>query len=333
MNNKFNNTSYIPINIFKTSLNKNKINYFIEFLNHSFINQLFGIDITNKLIDKYCIGTSNYWKGSTVFWQKDISQNIRTGKIILYDPYTGKLKKDYITWAHTVLEIPNFNLNQCFFGEHLLLTDKSKPIAIVASEKSAAIASTFMPQYIWLSCDINSLTTEKCSVLKGRTVTVFPDLGEYDNWIKKTTDIRKQLNLSINASDLFEKSATQKQKEQKFDIADILIYEMNIKNKLSSSNVETIKQHNNLYQTKIIDKEIIHTHKHEISIKEETSKDRVNRIKTEAYKLYWLNDVSLSEVAKIIGIKDKFMPQLLLDIKYEFDDPLKDESQKHHFTL
>lgn len=59
----------------------------------------------------------------------------------------------------------------CLFGEHLLDPDKKKIVCVVESEKTAAIASFFYPQFDWVSCGAaNGLTMEKTDVLKGRTV-------------------------------------------------------------------------------------------------------------------------------------------------------------------
>jgi hypothetical protein len=66
------------------------------------------------------------------------------------------------------------------FGEHLLI-DKTKPVAIVESEKTAVIASVYLPQFIWVAVgSLTNLNAEKCNVLKGRTVTLFPDLNGFD---------------------------------------------------------------------------------------------------------------------------------------------------------
>jgi len=57
---------------------------------------------------------------------------------MLYSPTTGKRVKEpfnHITWVHKALKQPDFNLKQCLFGEHLL-QDKTKPVAIVESEKN-----------------------------------------------------------------------------------------------------------------------------------------------------------------------------------------------------
>ena len=59
----------------------------------------------------------------------------------------------------------------CLFGEHLLDPEKKKIVCVVESEKSAAIASFFYPQYDWVACGSNNgLTLAKLAVLKGREV-------------------------------------------------------------------------------------------------------------------------------------------------------------------
>ena len=163
--------SFIPVQVFKDSLKSHEANHFVKYLI-----DLFGIEVTNELISKYFIGTSKHWPGATVFWQIDKSGKIRTGKIMLYNADTGKRIKEpfnHIQWVHKLINCPTFELKQCLFGEHLL-HDKTKPVAIVESEKTAIIASVYLPQFIWLSVGgVDGLNTEKCSVLKGRNVTLF----------------------------------------------------------------------------------------------------------------------------------------------------------------
>ena len=70
---------------------------------------------------------------------------------MLYNPDTGKRIKEpynHITWVHTLLHKSGFNMKQCFFGEHLLAADKTCPVALVESEKTALIASYYLPQYL-----------------------------------------------------------------------------------------------------------------------------------------------------------------------------------------
>jgi hypothetical protein len=83
--------SFIPVEAFKSSLKGYEYNNFIDFLI-----SVFDTEIATKLISKYFIGTSKHWPGSTVFWQIDITGKVRTGKIMLYDAFTGKRVKEPI---------------------------------------------------------------------------------------------------------------------------------------------------------------------------------------------------------------------------------------------
>lgn len=211
--------SFIPVGIFKASLRSNEPNHFVMFLK-----ALFGVEVTNELICKYFIGTSKHWNGSTAFWQIDITGKVRTGKIIQYSPLTGKRVKipfGHVTWVHSVLKTPDFQLKQCMFGEHLL-QDRTKPIAIVESEKTAIIASVYLPQFIWLaSGGLSNLNADKCSILKGRNVTLFPDCKGFDKWSAKAKELAHIT--TFNVSDLLERKASEAERQRGDDLADYLI--------------------------------------------------------------------------------------------------------------
>lgn len=211
--------SFISTEIFKASLTNLENNHFVSFLIHRF-----GVEITNEVVSKYFIGTSKHWDGATVFWQIDALGKVRTGKIMLYNPTTARRVKEpfnHINWVHKVLEQSQFELRQCLFGEHLLL-DKTKPVAIVESEKTAVIASIYLPQFIWLAVgSLTNLNVEKCSVLKGRTAILFPDLRGYEKWKKKAKELSLIARFSI--SDLLERKATEIEKEEGLDLADYLV--------------------------------------------------------------------------------------------------------------
>lgn len=214
-----NSISFIPVEVFKSSLKGYENNFFVDFLI-----SVFDTEIATQLISRYFIGTSKHWPGATIFWQIDNSGKIRTGKIMLYDTFTGKRVKEpfnHITWVHKALKLPEFELKQCLFGEHLL-RDKVKPVAIVESEKTAVIASVYFPQFIWLAVgSINNLNSEKCQVLSGRRVTLFPDLNGFEKWNSKAKELS---HLSIfTVSDLLERKATAAEREQGLDLADYLL--------------------------------------------------------------------------------------------------------------
>jgi hypothetical protein len=211
--------SFIPVEVFKASLKAHETNHFVQFL----IN-LFGVEVASQLVSRYFIATSKHWNGATVFWQIDTQGKVRTGKIMLYSPTTGKRVKNLelpVYWVHKALKQPEFELRQCLFGEHLLI-DKTKPVAIVESEKTAVIASIYLPQFIWVAVgSLTNLNAEKCSILKGRTVILFPDLNGFEKWSSKAKELSHLANFTV--SDLLERKATEAEKKQGFDLADYLI--------------------------------------------------------------------------------------------------------------
>jgi rubredoxin len=218
--------SFISFEFFKQSLQIDKTVLQVAETNHfvKFLINLFGVEVANELVSRYFIGTSKHWNGATVFWQIDTQGKIRTGKIMLYSPTTGKRVKEpfnHIYWAHKALKQPEFELRQCFFGEHLLI-DKTKPVAIVESEKTAVIASVYLPQFIWLAAGSkDGLNAEKCSILKGRTVILFPDLNGFEKWSNKAKELSPLAIFTV--SDLLERKATEAEREQGLDLADYLI--------------------------------------------------------------------------------------------------------------
>ena len=143
---------------------------------------------------------------------------------MLYSPTTGKRVKEpfnHINWVHKALKQPEFELRQCLFGEHLLI-DKTKPVAIVESEKTAVIASVYFPQFIWVAVgSLTNLNDEKCSILKGRTVTLLPDLNGFDKWSSKVKELSHLAKFSV--SDLLERKATEADRKKGLDIADFLL--------------------------------------------------------------------------------------------------------------
>ena len=211
--------SFIPVEVFKASLNGHETNHFVKFLI-----KIFGVEVASELVSRYFIATSKYWNGATVFWQIDTHGKVRTGKIMLYSNDTGNRIKEphsHINWVHSVLKQPEFALQQCLFGEHLLI-DKIKPVALVESEKTAVIASVYLPQFLWLAVgSLTNLNAEKCGILKGRTITLFPDLNGFEKWSNKATELSHLATFAV--SDLLERKASEAERKQGLDLADYLI--------------------------------------------------------------------------------------------------------------
>jgi hypothetical protein len=215
-------TSYMNNSLVESSLSHYKQNKFFQYL----ITQ-FGEEDSLFLMTKYRVGSAKHWEGATVFWQTDINGRVRTGKVMLYDPEIGKRVKypyNHITWAHSLLKQEDFNLKQCFFGEHLLRNQESQPVAIVESEKTALIAAFYMPQFQWIATGGKNgcFNDESLQVLQNRKVILFPDLGAWDDWVVKS-DKLKNRNIEVEVFDFLEKRATPEQRKEGYDIADFLL--------------------------------------------------------------------------------------------------------------
>lgn len=215
-------TNYINSALVERSMSRYADNRLFQFL----ASQL-GEDEALRLMQLYRVGTANHWQGSTVFWQTDIHSRVRTGKIMLYNPANGRRIKEphnHITWVHSILHKGGFNLKQCFFGEHLLPTDVKRSVAIVESEKSALIASSYLPQYLWIASGGKNgcFRDENLSVLRGRNVVLFPDLGATEDWSAKIATMER-MGITVKLFDYLEQNATEKQRSEGFDIADFLL--------------------------------------------------------------------------------------------------------------
>jgi len=222
---------YIPYKYLKRSLSLNS--NFVRFLSKHFSDLQIA-----EAANNYLLGAAR--NGEIIFWQIDINGKVRTGKIMKYNPTTGRrIKSGYggINWVHHMLKKSNssfsdFNLSQCYFGEHLLRLYPKKPVAIVEAEKTAVIASMIYHNYNWLAAgNLNGLNVEKSRVLCDKTVILYPDAGCFEKWNKKKDEIRNEIFCQINISYLVETHATPQQFQKGCDIADYIL------NQLSESTV------------------------------------------------------------------------------------------------
>lgn len=203
-------TDYIPEEMMLKSLKTE--NNFIQFLTKYFP----LIDVANT-IDKYRIGDAK--EGKIIYWQIDQENRIRTGKIMLYNPETGKRVKNVagsFDWVHRHVKSP-YQLSQCLYGLHLV-KKSTTPIAVVESEKSAIIASLTIPEYTWVATG-GKQNYRLLADLIGYDATLFPDLGAYQDWSKYAT------KYGFKMSQLLEQVATDIDKENGLDIADYIINE------------------------------------------------------------------------------------------------------------
>ncbi|HLV38268.1 DUF6371 domain-containing protein [Xanthomarina sp.] len=197
-----------------------------NYMDNNFIRYLLTIfdpvDV-REVILKYLIGTSNHWRGSTVFYQIDEKNDIHAGKVMLYDKKTGKRVKkpfSFVTWLHRVLRIKDFVLQQCLFGLHRLTDEcEIKTIIIVESEKTAIVMSVFRRDIIWMATGSKSnFKAELLKPLKGREIIAYPDKTEYENWNKTAKHLRNE-GFNIKCSKLMEENGL----EDGDDLVDFII--------------------------------------------------------------------------------------------------------------
>lgn len=178
-------------------------------------------DIASSVAELYKVGTSK--DGWAIFWQIDEAGKIRSGKMMAYAKDGHRIKEGYSQdWIHSKLKrtghIDEFELVQCFYGLHIV--DDSKPAAIVESEKTAIIASQYLPQFHWIaSGQLHGINEYKMKPLAGRSITLFPDIGAFGKWKVKAEELKELA--SIKVSTLLEEKAPEK--HSGYDIADYLI--------------------------------------------------------------------------------------------------------------
>ena len=143
---------------------------------------------------------------SVIFWQIDQLERVRSGKVMDYNPTTGKRTKDingkaHINWMHQ----KPFNLKQCLFGLHLM-KENSKPIGIVESEKTAVIMSIKEPRLTWMACgSVNGFKIDYLAPLRLRKIIAFPDKGCFEKW-NETAESLRDSGFDITVNDVLEKN-------------------------------------------------------------------------------------------------------------------------------
>ncbi len=177
-----------------------------------------GIDIAfaKQAYEDYRLGcTSNR---DVIFWQIDINGKVRGGKIMGYGEDGHRTGQT--SWVHSKLKAMgqltnNFEVTQCFFGEHLLAQRKDDTVCLVESEKSAVVLAMLFPEFVWVaSSGCGGLSREKLEVLKDRHVIVYPDSGEYNNWKQKMKESNVQNYTMMDMLETYEPNT---------DLVDVLI--------------------------------------------------------------------------------------------------------------
>lgn len=195
------------------------------------------LSVVHQLIRDYCITNSKDFPKATLFPYIDIRNRVRDIKLMEYNEFTGKRIREggkcfYI--INRFLKKTEPNTSRCFFGEFLLIGNQ-KPVKIFESEATAVYCAPFFPDSVCLATGGKNgckwTNEDVCSVLKGRKVTLYPDLDAYPEWEEAARTLRKQ-GLAVSVSALLKDSAVKYSKatgikyeemvKQKFDLRDIL---------------------------------------------------------------------------------------------------------------
>ena len=213
----------------------------------------FGDEAAAKVFDRYRVRTSKHFCNAgglaAAFPQIDRRGRLRQLKIMAYDPGTGKrLKKEnkaerwserrqsYYTdteqdktyFAGKMLAGDSgAYFEQCYFGEHLIRP--SSVVGIVESEKTALIASIYIPGVVWVASGgkngVRGTKTRISEAFSGvQSVTLYPDLGCLDEWRGKMEAIRGA-GITASISETLEQRATPEERAAGLDIADYLLRE------------------------------------------------------------------------------------------------------------
>ena len=238
--------TYIPIEVLKKTRQGWEQNIFLQNLLHRIPFPFAPSDI-EKIIVQYQLGTvlKSYMAGALTLPFIDEKNNICAIQVKQFNKSNHTTST---TFLHAIISkslreikspIPEwlklYNENEskvtCLFGAHLLKKYPYNPIALVEAPKTAIIGTLYYgfpetkEKFLWIAVyNKSSLSIEKCMILQGRTVVVFPDLNAYNDWNTKVNEFRINLpDTRFLVSELLEQNATKKERSNGLDLADYLI--------------------------------------------------------------------------------------------------------------
>ena len=238
----------IPDAVFKATLTGYERNNFAGLLTDHF-----GAEVARDLIQRFHVGTSDYWPGANVFWFIDEVGRVRGGQVVCYGPDHHKAKytdhegnrktcigsvshgllKRYRKQGETALHwLTDYHDNApkipVCVGAHQLQTEPTdKPVAIVEGPATAVFCSAYFPAFIWLAVgSLSYLSAERLASMKHRRVRLFPDLSPdgsaYHTWSKRANELRPE-GFSIEVDSFLETQASETERTGKYDLRDYLL--------------------------------------------------------------------------------------------------------------
>lgn len=241
---------FIPKEVLERTLQGYEQNVFLQNLLSQVPFPLEAKDL-EKVISLYYLGTvrKGYRKGAVTFPFIDKQGNTRTIQVKQFDKTNHTIGTDFL---HTIIEKDHKGKNEplpdwlqrylknelkvsCLFGEHLLSKYPFNPIALVEAPKTAIYSTLYfglpdqIDKLLWLGVyNLSSLNYNKCKVLQGKDVYLFPDLSKdgkaYAKWSDKAQELEQRMpGTKFIVSDLLEKNANEAERLKGCDLADYLI--------------------------------------------------------------------------------------------------------------
>ncbi len=241
---------FIPAEILKATMRGWDQNTFIQNLLNRIPFPMDAKDVSN-VICLYQLGTicKGSRTGSVTFPFIDVNQNIRAIQVKQFDTSTHTTNTDFL---HSIIErhhqgnskplpvwlseyLQNEKKVTCLFGEHLLNKYPNNPVALVEAPKTAIIGTLYFgfpektTDMLWLAVyNLSSLNYEKCKVLGGRRVYLFPDLSEegraFELWSKAVQQFAHKIpEAHFKISQLLEQKADAEDRINGLDLADYLL--------------------------------------------------------------------------------------------------------------
>ncbi|GAA4327944.1 DUF6371 domain-containing protein [Flaviaesturariibacter amylovorans] len=221
---------------------------------------LYPAERIEKVVGDYLIGTTAAGLAEeapdnlpAVFWFINAAGAIRAGQVKIFNEAckTVALQMGEHTlkayWMHRVIKrqckakgepLPEWYADYeagekvtCLYGAHLLKKYAGKPVAVVEAPKSAIIGALEYPGMVWVATtSLSYLTRERCRVLAGRRVHLFPDTGIlnprtgktcWDLWSERAGELADLAEFHVER--VLEDNTTPEQKEQGYDLADYIL--------------------------------------------------------------------------------------------------------------
>ncbi|MGB3227119.1 MAG: DUF6371 domain-containing protein [Saprospiraceae bacterium] len=226
---------FIPDTLFKKQLSNGiplyRQNHFIQWLGNSQRGEFaFDPKTINQIIGNYFLGNSmkDKYKGWVLFPYIDINGKIRDIKAMDYNSITGKrIKEPFVKCCFLGKEILNntkANTVRCFYGEHLLRGNK-RIVRIFESEAAATYAAPFYNDCVCIATGgkhgCKWTDRDKCNVLQGRIVILYPDIDTHDNWEQKA-EILRGYGITVQVSQLIKNSALKYAEQNKIDYRELV---------------------------------------------------------------------------------------------------------------